>query len=76
MTIKKNRQKNKLKKKAAESVKLSNMKQFLEEKWSKKINYTCDHCLEIAYLSELNSTTGYVTDDDLIILSNYKLKQM
>ena len=52
------------------------MKQFLEEKWSKKVNYTCDHCLEIAYLSELNGTTGYVTDDDLIILSNYKLKHM
>ena len=50
------------------------MKLFLEEKWSKKVNYTCCNCLEIAYLSELNNTTGYVTDDELIELSNNKLK--
>ena len=76
MTIKKNRQKNKLKKKEAENAKLLHMKQILEEKWRKKVNYTCCHCLEIAYLCELQNTTGYVTDEELIISSNNKLKQM
>ena len=52
------------------------MKQFLEEKWLKKVTYSCEHCLEIAYLSEMNDTTGYVTDEELILLSNNKLKYM
>lgn len=50
------------------------MKLFLQEKWSKNVNYSCCNCLEIAYFSELNNTTGYVTDDELIELSNNKLK--
>jgi hypothetical protein len=76
MTIKKNRQKKKLKKKETERIHVSNMKQFLEEKWLKKVSYSCEHCLEIAYLSEMNDTTGYVTDEELILLSNNKLKYM
>ena len=76
MTIKKNRQNKKLKKKEAEENENARMKQFLEQKWSKKINYSCKHCLSIAYFCELNDTTGYITDDELIILSNNKLRHM
>lgn len=50
------------------------MKKFLEEKWSKEINYTCMHCLKIAYKSVLNNEIGYVTDDELVTLSEGKLR--
>lgn len=73
MTIKKNKQKNKLKALQKESEELNKMKNLLEEKWKKQINYTCVHCLEIAYKSSLDNTIGYVSDDDLITLSEGKL---
>ncbi len=50
------------------------MKNFLEEKWSKEINYTCIHYLKIAYKSTLDNEIGYITDDELLTLSDGKLK--
>jgi biotin synthase-like enzyme len=51
-----------------------NMCQFLENKWHNTITYTCGYCLQEAYYSELNNTQGYITDEELITSSNYKLK--
>ena len=47
---------------------------FLEKKWNNTITYKCVNCLREAYYSELNNTQGYITDEDLIISSNNKLK--
>ncbi len=74
MTIKKNKQKAKMRAKEAFQKKAEHMKLFLEEKWKTNINYNCVSCLEIAYLSELENDTGYVTDEELITLSKGKLK--
>lgn len=46
---------------------------YLEDKWKTKINYTCRHCLQEAYLSEINDVNGYVTDDE--ILESYKRRK-
>ncbi len=75
MTIKKNKQKNKLKAKQVEQEKIATMKQFLEDKWKvTNLVYTCENCLEEAYLAEKNDNTGYITDEDLISQSNNKLQ--
>jgi hypothetical protein len=50
------------------------MRDFLEKKWNNTITYTCIHCLQEAYNSELNNIQGYITDEELIISSNNKLK--
>jgi hypothetical protein len=50
------------------------MRVFLEKKWNNTITYNCGYCLKEAYYSELNNTQGYVTDEELIISSNNKLK--
>lgn len=47
---------------------------FLQEKWKNEVNFVCEHCLRCAYESELNDIQGYVTDEDLIKSSNYKLE--
>lgn len=47
---------------------------FLEQKWNNNVIYTCNHCLQEAYNSELNSIQGYVTDEELIVSSKNKLK--
>jgi hypothetical protein len=48
---------------------------FLESRYKRKIKYTCIHCLHHAYRCEKEERiNGYVTDDDLIESSNYKLK--
>ena len=47
---------------------------FLESRYKRKIKYTCIHCLKHAYRCEKENTSGYVTDEDLIESSNYKLK--
>lgn len=54
--------------------KLNEMTKFLEQKWNQNVVYTCSHCLKEAYDSECNDTQGYVTDEELIISSNNKLK--
>ncbi len=55
-------------------IEVNKMREFLEKKWNNNISYSCIHCLREAYFSELNDTQGYVTDDELIISSNNKLK--
>jgi len=52
------------------------MKDYLETKWKKNVSYTCIHCLQRAYLSEINQTQGYVTDEELILCSGNKLMHM
>lgn len=47
---------------------------FLGKKWNNAVNFSCGHCLKEAYESELNNVQGYVTDEELIESSNYKLK--
>ena len=47
---------------------------YLKTKWKNDINFKCFNCLKLAYESEVNETYGYVTDEDLIISSNNKLR--
>lgn len=47
---------------------------LLETKWGNNVTFSCRHCLQNAYESELNETQGYVTDEELIQSSNNKLK--
>ncbi len=75
MTIKKNKEKAKLRAEKAEQEKIASMKKFLEEKYQvPNLTYTCVNCLEIAYLAEQNDTVGYVTDEELITQSKNKLR--
>lgn len=74
MTIKKNKQAAKLRAKQKEADEVIMMHKFLEEKWGKKITYNCVNCLKIAYDSTVNNEMGYITDDDLLELSEGKLK--
>ena len=53
---------------------LSKMLTFLENKWNNKVCYTCECCLQEAYLSEVNNKDGYVTDEELVLSSNNKLQ--
>lgn len=52
---------------------LNKMLTFLENKWGNKVCYSCECCLEEAYLSEVNKD-GYVTDEELVLSSNNKLQ--
>jgi hypothetical protein len=47
---------------------------YLETKWNNTITYTCVNCLQEAYNSEINNYNGYITDEDLIKSSKYKLR--
>jgi hypothetical protein len=58
-----------------DSINFNKMREFLEKKWKNTINYNCGHCLQEAYYSELNNTQGYVTDEELVVSSNNKLKR-
>lgn len=69
-----NRQIKKQNKNNDDNIKFNKMRDFLEAKWGNTITYTCVHCLQEAYYSELNNTQGYVTDEELITSSNNKLK--
>ncbi len=57
-----------------DNIKFNKMRDFLEKKWKSSINYKCVHCLEEAYNCEINNEQGYVSDEELIISSNNKLK--
>ncbi len=57
-----------------ENIKCNEMCEFLEKKWNNTITYKCVDCLKEAYNSEVNDTQGYITDKELIISSNNKLK--
>lgn len=57
-----------------DNIEFNKMRDFLEKKWRNTITYNCVHCLQEAYYSELNDKQGYITDEDLIISSNNKLK--
>lgn len=69
-----NRQIKKQKKDDDDKIKFNKIREFLEKKWNNTVTYNCGFCLQEAYYSELNNTQGYVTDEDLIISSNHKLK--
>ncbi len=69
-----NRQLKKQKQNNDNTIKFNKMCTFLEQKWNNTITYKCVHCLEEAYNSEVNNTQGYITDEELIISSNNKLK--
>ena len=69
-----NRQIKKQNKHNNDKIKFDKMCEFLEKKWNNNITYNCIHCLQEAYYSELNNTQGYVTDEELIVSSNNKLK--
>lgn len=58
----------------ADNIKFNKMCEFLEKKWNNTITYNCVHCLQEAYDSEVNNTQGYITDEELIVSSNNKLK--
>ncbi len=68
------RQIKKQKQNDADNIEFNKMQDFLEKKWNNSITYKCVHCLSEAYNSELNDTQGYVSDEELIISSNNKLK--
>ena len=61
------------KKNDADKIKFNKMCEFLEKEWNNTITYTCGHCLQEAYYSEINNTQGYITDEELIISSNNSL---
>jgi len=69
-----NKQIKKQKKDNSDNIKFNEMCNFLEQKWNNNVIYTCNHCLQEAYNSELNSIQGYVTDEELIVSSKNKLK--
>lgn len=64
----------KIKKENENIANTNKMIEYLKNKWNNDICYTCNNCLREAYLSEISNTTGYVTDEDLIISSKNKLK--
>jgi aspartate carbamoyltransferase regulatory subunit len=68
------RQIKKQKKNIANNNKINVMSKFLEQKWNNEVVYKCGYCLQEAYNSEVNNIQGYVTDEELIISSNNKLK--
>ena len=68
------RQIKKMKKQQKEDEDNSKMCEFLGKKWKNTITYKCSHCLREAYDSEMNNMQGYVTDEELIVASNNKLK--
>jgi len=39
---------------------------YLQNKWNNKVNYTCSHCLDAAFVSVVENISGYITDEDLI----------
>ncbi len=69
-----NRQIKKQKKDNDNNNKFNEMSKFLGQKWNNNVIYKCNHCLQEAYNSELNNIQGYVTDEELIMSSNNKLK--
>ncbi len=71
-----NRQMKKQIKNSTQHSQIENMTNYLENKWKNQVNYKCVHCLQKAYQSENNEEQGYVTDEDLIISSNFRLKHM
>ena len=69
-----NRQIKKQNKNNGDNIKLNIMCDFLGKKWNNNITYKCVHCLEEAYHSEVNNIQGYITDEELILCSNNKLR--
>ena len=65
--------KKKMRKETTERENIS-MCSFLEKKWKNVVHFSCGHCLKEAYESEVNDCQGYVTDEELIESSNYKLQ--
>lgn len=52
------------KRKDKEQKQLQLMIDTLEKTWKQKVNYTCIHCLKIAYNSVVIGTKGCVTDEE------------
>lgn len=69
-----NRQKKKQQQESEQTIRIQIMQKELEQRWNTSVIYTCDHCLQEAYMSEVTHSQGYVTDEELILSSNYKLK--
>lgn len=69
-----NRQIKKQNKNNADNIKFNKMCNFLGKKWNNTINYKRVYCLEEAYESEFNNIQGYISDEELIMSSNNKLK--
>jgi len=64
-----------LKKAIKKEEELDEIIRFLENRYKRKIKYTCLVCLQHAYKCEKEGRiNGYVSDDDLIESSNNKLK--
>ncbi len=57
-----------------DTAEFNKMRLFLEQRWNNTVAYSCNCCLKEAYYSELNGTCGYVTDEELVLSSNNKLK--
>ena len=53
----------------------NNMIKYLETKWEcGQVKFSCSHCLREAYLSVINESDGYVTDEELIKSSGNTLR--
>ncbi len=46
------------------------MAQQLEKRWGRPVNWSCSHCLHVAFADD----HGYVTDEELITSSNNRLR--
>lgn len=68
------RQTKKLKQLDMSLLKQQLMVNFLKNKWTNDVTFSCSHCLEEAYNSILNNEIGYVTDEELINSSNKTLQ--
>lgn len=69
------RQEKKQKNNQKKSVEIDKMVTHLKQVWKKDtIKYNCVTCLQDAYLSVINNSNGYVTDEDLIEASNNTLR--
>lgn len=61
-------------KKQKQQAAFETMRAFLADKWNHEVKFTCFCCLETAYKSEMQNMAGYITDDDLILSSQGRLK--
>lgn len=48
--------------------------QVLEKAFGRKVSWSCEHCLEEAFIAVTHGKSGYVTDDELIEASGGRLE--
>ena len=62
--------------KAARATSIAVMHAALQVAFGGAVPYTCEHCLERAYVAVRDGTNGYVTDQELLAASGGRLRAM